>query len=491
MTTLITVDRPDDWALDVPGVEVVDAQAYLGERRFSELRRARVFNLCRSYRYQSTGYYVSLLAAARGHVPRPSVRSILDMKTHHVHRPMGEDFDRLVQRNLAPLRSDRFVLSVYFGRTLAQRYARLGLHLYNLFEVPLLRAKFFRRPDGRWSMTGVAPIAGSGIPESHRPEVARFAASYFQGQAPRRRPRVVPRYELAILCDPEEAHPPSDEGALKRFERAARHQGLETHRITKDDAGRLAEFDALFIRETTRVNHHTYRMSHRAAELGLVVIDDPDSILRATNKVFQAESFAHHGVRAPRTVIVHRGNVGEVGPALGFPCVLKQPDGSFSTGVVKVETEEALQAAASRILEDSALLIAQEFLRTEYDWRVGVFDEKPLYACRYHMAPEHWQILDWANKGAYGRVESVPLDLVPATVLRTAIRAAGIVGDGLYGVDVKQVNGKAYVIEVNDNPSIESDVEDRNLGDALYDRIMGGFLERIERRARGGWRRWR
>ena len=58
----------------------------------------------------------------------------------------------------------------------------------------------------------------------------------------------------------------------------------------------FAEFDALFIRETTSVNHHTYRFASRAAAEGLVVIDDPTSIVRCSNKVYQAELFQRHGM---------------------------------------------------------------------------------------------------------------------------------------------------------------------------------------------------
>ncbi len=85
--------------------------------------------------------------------------------------------------------------------------------------------------------------------------------------------------------------------------------GLSTELIEKDDFGRLAEFDALFIRETTSVNHHTYRFARRAMAEGLVVVDDPDSILKCTNKVFLAELLERHKIATPRTLIVHRDNL--------------------------------------------------------------------------------------------------------------------------------------------------------------------------------------
>ena len=67
MRSLIVVEHPKLWPLEIPDAEVVSARQYLTDPGFVDLRHARVFNLCRSYAYQSVGYYVSLLAAARGH----------------------------------------------------------------------------------------------------------------------------------------------------------------------------------------------------------------------------------------------------------------------------------------------------------------------------------------------------------------------------------------------------------------------------------------
>ena len=239
--------------------------------------------------------------------------------------------------------------------------------------------------------------------------------------------------------------------------------GLSTELIEQEDFGRLAEFDALFIRETTSVNHHTYRFARRAMAEGLVVVDDPDSILKCTNKVFLAELLERHKIATPRTLIVHRDNRSAVADSLGLPCILKQPDSSFSQGVVKVETAEALKESVDRLLDKSDLIIAQEFLPTAFDWRVGVFDRQPLYVCKYFMAKKHWQIIHRDGPGgkrAYGKVETVPVEHAPTQVVRTALRAANLIGDGLYGVDLKQLGKSLYVIEVNDNPNIDAGVED-------------------------------
>lgn len=483
MNLLLVVDRPEDWPLELPGVEVVPPRTYLTDPRYSGLRGAKLFNLCRSYRYQSLGYYVSLLATARGHRPLPSVTTIQDLKTRSLIRSISGDLDELIHRSFTNLASDTFTLSIYFGRNVAKRYRRLALQLFNLFPAPLLRAECAKSiRTGRWEIKSLRLIAGSDIPPEHHDFVVQAASEYFAGRHRTVR-RPASRYDLAILVDPNEAHPPSDRPAIQKFVRAAQELGIAADVIGPDDLGAIGEYDALFLRETTRVHHHTYRFARRAAAEGLVVIDDPDSILRCGNKVFLAERLTRARIPMPKTVIVHRDNVATAASALGFPCVLKMPDSSFSQGVFRADDEASFGEIAQRLLATSDLLIAQEFLPTDFDWRIGILDRKPFYACRYHMAKGHWQIVQQDPRGRahYGRAETLPVEEAPRQVVATALRAANLMGDGLYGVDLKERNGRVFVMEVNDNPTLETEVEDRVLGDDLYRRIMEVFLARLER----------
>lgn len=487
MQILIIVNNTHEWPFKIPGVDVVDARSYLTKPEYGELRAVKLLNLCRSYRYQSLGYYVTLLATARGHKPLPNLMSLQDLKSQTVVRFVSDDLDELIQHSLAPIESDTFTLSIYFGRNLAKRYDRLSLHLFNLFQAPLLRALFVRASNHKWQLRNIDPIPVDAIPEQHRTFVFEVAREHFAGRRASVRKREPAKYDLAILVNPEEPLPPSDDKALRRFMRAAESRGLHVEWIGRDDYARLAEFDALFIRETTAVSHHTYRFARRAAIEGLVVIDDPESILKCSNKVYLAELLGRQKIPTPRTLVVHRDNIERIGSELGFPCILKQPDAAFSQGVVKVEDEAELAECAERFLEKSDLVIAQEFLPTTFDWRIGVFDRQPLYACKYHMVEKHWQITQ-KNEGGerrYGRTETVAVQQAPRQVVKTALRAANLIGDSLYGVDVKQVGRQCYVIEVNDNPNIDAGVEDGFLKEELYERIMDVFLERIEQRKAG------
>ena len=485
MRVLVVVNNPRDWPLDVPGATVVPARAYLTDPAYGEDRHARVFNLCKSYRYESLGYYVSLLAEARGHKPLPRAGTIEDLKSQNLVRLLTEGLEDAIQRALTPLKSDRFELSIYFGRNVTSRYDALAKRLFGLLQAPLLRASFERHGE-QWRIRAVRPIAADEIPPQHQEFVLQAATEYFTEPARLARGRPQARYDLAILHDPDNREPPSNPKAMQKFAKAAELLGLQAELVTRTDLGRLAQFDGLFIRDTTFANHYTYRFSRRAVAEGLVVIDDPESILKCNNKVYLAELLARHNLPMPRTLVVHRDNVDQIVPRLALPCVLKQPDSSFSLGVAKADTRDALIAKVGALLEKSDLVIAQQWLPTEFDWRVGVLDRRLIFVCKYYMAAGHWQIVKHDEHGAWseGPTEAVAVSEAPEEVLRAALRAANLIGDGFYGVDVKEVNGAPYIIEINDNPNVDAGNEDGVLKDALYREVMGVFLRRIEARKR-------
>jgi len=484
LKSLVVVENTKRWPFHFEAVEVVSARAYLVERRFAELKRAAVYNMCRRSGYGTVGYYVSLLAAARGHRPMPSVTTSQSLGHLPLLRAASEELEDEIQRALAPLKGEEFVLSIYFGRNLAKRYDRLARALFNQFPAPILIARFQWEKD-EWRIASLRLGNASEVPEGHRQFAIEAAEAYFERRhVPPK--KAVFRYDLAVLWSEDDPNPPSDERAIKRFIGAAARHGIQAEVIGPEDYGRIDEYDALFIRQTTAVNHYTYRFATRAAAEGLVVIDDPEAIVRCTNKVYQAEVFARHGIPAPRTHVVHEANVADLVERVGLPCVLKKPDGAFSHGVVKVTTEKEAEDRLKQLLDESELVVAQEFVPSDFDWRVGVLNRKALFVCRYHMARGHWQIV--SRKGRtdrYGRVETARPEEAPPGLLDTAVRAASLFGDGLFGVDVKQAGGRLMVMEVNDNPNIDAGYEDAVLKDGLYDELAVWFRARLDRRGEG------
>ena len=98
MSGIVVVDQLSDWPVEIPGVDVVTAWDYLTQDEFTRSRRTRIYNLCRSFSYQSTGYYVSLLAGARDHRPLPDITTIQDLKLAESPRVVADEVDELIEK---------------------------------------------------------------------------------------------------------------------------------------------------------------------------------------------------------------------------------------------------------------------------------------------------------------------------------------------------------------------------------------------------------
>jgi glutathione synthase/RimK-type ligase-like ATP-grasp enzyme len=79
----------------------------------------------------------------------------------------------------------------------------------------------------------------------------------------------------------------------------------------------------------------------------------------------------------------------------------------------------------------------------------------------------------------------LPLEDIPPKLRMLAMKTASVIGDGLYGLDIKEKDGKFYIIEVNDNPSLDAGVEDKIIKNQLYEEIMRVFIKRLDRKTKG------
>jgi glutathione synthase/RimK-type ligase-like ATP-grasp enzyme len=487
---VIVVEKASDWGSYYPSDNVVAAQDYLKEAIATDDERVQVINLCRSYKYLGIGYYVSLLAEARGHKVIPSVRAINDLRKRALYGLDIEDLNQKLTKFLPEGGRDTtdFGVLLYFGETNYGTLSDLARQVFETFPCPILRLEFER--EKVWQISAIKPSGLHTLTDDQEDSFAAALDKFSKKLWRKPRARRQYRYDIAMLADANEGMPPSNKRALKAFIEAGKEIGIEVEPVTKNDYSRLAEYDGLFIRETTAIDSHTYRFANKAEKEGMVVIDDPGSILKCTNKIYLHDLLRSRKLPTPRTEILYRDDakrLAELPDLLGFPIVLKIPDGSFSRGIVKVETPEQLKTAADDLFQHTALIIAQEFMYTKFDWRVGILDGQALYACQYFMSRGHWQIYNHGQNAAQksGGFKTLPVREAPNEVIKLALKATAPIGDGLYGVDLKQASDRTVVIEVNDNPSIDAGVEDAYLGEDLYRRIMEEFLRRMERKRLG------
>src|SRR6476659_7881322 len=141
MTRLvIVVEKASDWSAYYPSVDVVSAMDYLREPVSRDDERTHVINLCRSYKYLGTGYYVSLLGEARGHKVMPSVRTINDLRRRSLYGLDIEDLNQKLQKFLPDGGRDTtdFGVLLYFGETSSESLEDIARQVFETFPCPIL-----------------------------------------------------------------------------------------------------------------------------------------------------------------------------------------------------------------------------------------------------------------------------------------------------------------------------------------------------------------
>jgi glutathione synthase/RimK-type ligase-like ATP-grasp enzyme len=489
---IVIVEKVKDWNSYYPVEQLMTPQEYLvnWDEKLHEGKdskeRIKIINLCRNYKYLSNGYYCSLLAEARGHSVIPSIKAINDLSRSFLYNLQTEDLDLALQKAFKNQdQTNGYSINIFFGKTEKEQLQDVARQIFDLFPAPILQVDF--EFDKKWTISSIRTGGINLLSSSEEDKFAR-ALDEYSGKIWRRpKAKKKYRYDIAILHNPADPMPPSDKKALQNFIKAGKESDVLVELIEKRDYARIAEYDALFIRETTALNNHTYRFAKKAESEGLVVIDDPMSILRCTNKIYMHNLLHSNHLNCPKTLVISN-NPEQLKAAvneIGLPMIIKIPDGSFSKGVYKVKTMEELEQVTEDLFKKTSLLLAQEYFYTDFDWRIGIFNDRAIFACKYYMSKGHWQIYDHANKvkkDRVGQAETFPISKVPKNVVNTALKLAHQVGNSLYGVDLKEKDGKAYVIEINDNPNIDAGVEDAIAGMDLYHNIINEFIRRIEER---------
>ena len=478
---VLVADQPRDVvARDLPHV-VISSEDYVARPFMFAGARQKVIILARSYNYQTQAYYCALLAEARGHRVIPSVETMLDLRSRPQYEHAVPELEEALNRDMKSFHGDPPTkLFVAFGHPELSGFEGFSQLLFDWFRAPTLTVSL--KGNG-WQFIHKIELT----PLSRcSPDQKAFFADALKSYTGRKwrapKPRTTPRYSIAVLHDPKEQLPPSTRETLLHWAKLAAPLGVEIEPIARKDLSKLSEYDALFIRETTSIRNHTYRFARRAVMERMPVIDDPISMIRCTNKVFLWERLTHAGLPVPETFVIQDpADIERVADMLGFPVVVKIPDGSFSRGVRKADNMSALKTTVAEFFKETDILLAQRFVPTKFDWRVGVLAGQPLFVCQYKMAKKHWQIVNHRADGSAdeGDAKTFPLDKVPAEVLDAGVRSASLIGDGLYGVDLKETSDGVYIIEINDNPNLDHGVEDQAGKADIWNRLTRWFTTRI------------
>ncbi|MBU4189421.1 MAG: RimK family alpha-L-glutamate ligase [Candidatus Thermoplasmatota archaeon] len=267
---------------------------------------------------------------------------------------------------------------------------------------------------------------------------------------------------LGIFVDRQEISNSQKLNSLIKFRDVAEEMRHDVYFIFPAEIEKIAKVDALFIRSRTDPMNVSFVASKMAEFYGIPVIDDPYSIQICSDKINMYYHLMNRNVSIPKTIFVKKNDiykdyVNELFKELGSPLIFKEPSTSFSLRVEKVYNTDEFVKIAKRFIKLSDRIVAQEYIESQFDWRIGVLNGRFLYGCKYIMPSETFKIQATINGHVvYCAVKSAPKEKIPMDVIDLAIKAANSIGKGLYGVDLKEANDTTYVIEVNDNPSLES-----------------------------------
>ena len=206
-------------------------------------------------------------------------------------------------------------VSIFFGIGPSKAWDRFAKLLFDWFRAPALEVTI--RDSARMGDDPQDRLLAAGAHDRRREAALPDSLDTYTGREWRdTKARTPARYSFATLVDPhEQIAAVGDRSRCATGRRSPKRWASRSSRSPGRILARLANYDALFIRETTSISNHTYRFARRAQQEGMPVIDDPLSMIRCTNKVYLNELMTYNKVPMPPTVMIASTADLEVGGA--------------------------------------------------------------------------------------------------------------------------------------------------------------------------------
>jgi len=186
--------------------------------------------------------------------------------------------------------------------------------------------------------------------------------------------------------------------------------------------------------------------------MGVYTPNSSDAVLRARDKLGCLQLMAAQGIDMPTTVF--GDNPDDTADVLGLigepPHVIKLNEGSQGAGVVLAEKHAASQSVVEAFRGLAANFLVQEFIPEAHgsDLRCFVVGHRVVAAMQRDASPGEFRAN--LHRGGMGTAAT----LTPAE-RRIAIRAAGLLGLGVAGVDLLRSARGPLLLEVNASPGLE------------------------------------
>jgi tetrahydromethanopterin:alpha-L-glutamate ligase len=212
----------------------------------------------------------------------------------------------------------------------------------------------------------------------------------------------------------------------------------------------LAALDAIVVRDLgpATKNDVSFRFDIlcQLEELGVSVINSPDSIAKAANKYVSSYIFRNNGITTPRTVVTNCLDEALLALASFGRCVTKPVFGYKGIGIECMSNDNKGTLKLNKLMEKNGLVYLQEFIANPgRDIRVFIVNNKVVGSI-YRIAPEGC----WINNLSQGGTAK-PCKLTDEQE-KLSLKASKVIGTTYAGVDIIE-GDKPYVIEINGTPS--------------------------------------
>jgi glutathione synthase/RimK-type ligase-like ATP-grasp enzyme len=278
---------------------------------------------------------------------------------------------------------------------------------------------------------------------------------------------------LGIFVDRQTLSSARKLAQLMKCREAAEERGIRSYFLFPVDMKKVQRMDAIFIRSRTDPLNASFVAAKLAEMHSIPVIDESSAIRICSDKVNLGMHLQRAGVLMPETTFLWKDHLMDL-TAMKYPLVLKEPSSYNANRVRVVRNPSEARRLSTSWFRLSHVLVAQEYIPGGEEWRVGTLGGEMLYACRYGPPSEEARLQAFSQDEApYFDSACVPPSEIQDNVLREAVRASDSIGDGLFSVDIKVHDGRPYVLDVNDNPSLEAGE------DEFYPGVYGRIIDRL------------
>lgn len=212
----------------------------------------------------------------------------------------------------------------------------------------------------------------------------------------------------------------------------------------------LSDLDAVVVRDLGPAIHNDvsfrYDLICQLEEIGVPIINPPESIASAANKYQSSYMFRRNDIPTPETVVTNSVDEAAVALSMYGKAVLKPVFGYKGIGIECIINDNSGLRKLESFIEKNGLIYIQEFIPNPgRDIRIFVVDNEVVGSI-YRIAPAG----GWINNLSQGG--SAKPCVLTQEQHGLALKAAKAIGTVYAGVDIIE-GDRDYVIEINGTPS--------------------------------------